>query len=44
MTCHTEPASKTPNNTAIPEAHSSGPPTSPSMAKRRGTRPDRYIR
>ena len=34
----------TPNRTAIPEAHTSGPPTSPSTAMRRGTRRDRYIR
>jgi hypothetical protein len=43
MICHTEPASKTPNRMAIPEAHNIGPPTSPSMARRRGTKPDRYI-
>ena len=30
--------------TAVDEAKISGPPTRPSMAIRRGTRPDRYIR
>ena len=34
----------TPNNTATPEMQISGPPMSPSMAMRRGTRPERYIR
>jgi hypothetical protein len=32
------------NSTAVPEARIRGPPISPSMAMRRGTRPDRYIR
>jgi hypothetical protein len=38
------PSSRTPSKTRIPVAHIRGPPTSPSMARRRGTRPDRYIR
>ena len=32
------------NSTAVPDAMISGPPIRPSIAIRRGTRPDRYIR
>ena len=32
------------NSTPVPEAMISGPPISPSIARRRGTSPDRYIR
>src|SRR4029079_968909 len=39
-----EPASMTPNRTAVPDRTMSEPPTSPRTARPRGTRPVRYIR
>ena len=38
-----EPGSITSKRTSIPVAMMSGPPMSPSIAMRRGTRPERYI-
>src|SRR5215211_1267604 len=42
--CHAEPISMIPSITAIPEAMTRGPPTSPSMAMPRGTSLERYIK
>jgi hypothetical protein len=40
MPCSVDPRSMTSNMTAIPEAATSGPPMSPSIAMPRGTKPD----
>ena len=44
MLCSVPPGWSTSNITAIPERQINGPPTSPSMAMRRGTSSDWYIR
>src|SRR3954447_25444845 len=44
IACGPGPASKAPNMTAMPDRHTSGSPTSPNSASRRGISPDVYMR